>query len=123
MCLYYDAIRFKWVRYIELKSQAPQVIKDFFAHVSTQFNAMIQRFRSDNGGEYIEKELNAFFKSKGIIHEPSPSYEHKSNDVAERFNRTVITTARSMILHENHLMPWAEVVNKAVYTMNIVPPS
>ena len=118
-----DATRFKWVRFVKHKSQVPETIKEFFAYVSTQFNATIRRFRSDNGGEYIERELQTYFRKNGIIHEPSPPYTHESNGVAERFNRTVITTTRAMIEHQNQLYLWAEAISTAVYTMNIVPHS
>jgi hypothetical protein len=118
-----DSTRFKWVRFIKHKSEAPDVIKNFIAYVKTQFKTDVRRFRSDNGGEYIEKNLETWFKAKGIIHEPSPAYTHECNGIAERFNRTAVTTARAMIQQEDQLKLWAEAISAAVYTMNIVPHS
>ena len=43
----------------------------------------ILRFRTDGGGEYVNKELREFFLSEGIIHEISPTYSHESNGISE----------------------------------------
>jgi transposase InsO family protein len=51
----------------------------------------ILRFRTDNGREYVSKELEGFFQSKGIIHELTPAYSHESNGVAERMKKVVTT--------------------------------
>ncbi|KAI0991730.1 hypothetical protein K3495_g16457, partial [Podosphaera aphanis] len=52
----------------------------------------------DNGGEYIDGRVEQFLAQHGIDHEYSPSHEHESNGVAERFNRTIVTKARTMLI-------------------------
>ena len=97
------------------KADAPQAIKDFLTFIYNQFDDVsVKRFRSDNGGEYCNDTVRAAFKHHGIDHELTPPYAHESNGVAERFNRTIATSARSMIEDQSHLFLWAEAVQTAV---------
>jgi transposase InsO family protein len=45
--------------------------------------------RSDNGGEFVEMELAAFFAARGVNHELSASYKPQQNGKAERLNRSL----------------------------------
>ena len=81
---------------------------------------IIQRFRADRGGEYIDAEVKDFFAQEGIIQEPTPSYSHESNGVAERFNRTIITMARAMLAGLT-LALWSEAISTVVYLKNRLP--
>ena len=65
------------------KSDATVAIMDFITLVENQTSFKCKRFRSDQGGEYINDELKAFFAQKGILHELSPPYCHEYNGVAE----------------------------------------
>ena len=61
---------------------------------------------------------------KGIRHELSVPYSPQQNGVAERMNRTLVKTARSMLAHAG--LPdtfWAEAVEAAAYIRNRVPTS
>jgi transposase InsO family protein len=53
---------------------------------------------------------------------PAPPYTPQFNGVAERFNRTVVSTARALLIDAN--LPksfWAEAVNFATYLNNRMP--
>ena len=54
--------------------------------VEYQSGFQVKRFRTDNGGEYINKTLKDYFKSKGIIHNITAPYSPQSNGIAERYN-------------------------------------
>ena len=61
-------------------------------------------------------------KSKGIHHELTVPHSPEQNRVAERINRTLMETARSMMAHAG--LPdcyWAEAVATAVYLRNRAP--
>ncbi|KAI0991917.1 hypothetical protein K3495_g16270, partial [Podosphaera aphanis] len=81
--------RFSWVKFLRNKDDASQAIIDFAKLVHRQFDTKIKRWRTDNGGEFVNKTVNSFFKSEGILHELTPPYEHERNGVAERFNQTL----------------------------------
>ena len=114
-----DYTRFTWIRFIPLKSDTSTTIHNFLKYVKTQFNATVKRFRSDNGGEYMATACHDILKEHGIEWESTTPYNHESNGVAERFNRTVVTAARAMIEDDNHLFLWPEAVHTAAFLRNI----
>jgi transposase InsO family protein len=114
-----DYSKYTWVKFLRRKSDATKAIHDFVSEHDRQGQSIL-RFRTDNGGEYVNKELEGFFQSKGIIHELTPAYSHESNGVAERYNRTIVTMVRGMI-NELPLALWSEAINTAVYIKNRIP--
>lgn len=75
--------------------------------------------RSDNGGEYLSGEFEDYLKSKGVHHERTVLYSPEQNRVAERMNRTLVESARTVIAHAS--LPdcyWAEAVAAAAYVCN-----
>ena len=114
-----DLTRYTWIRFLRHKSDAAKAIKDFIKEIKRQHAADILRFWTDGGGEYINEEVKEFFADQGIIHEVTPPYSHKSNGVAERYNRIITTMVRGM-LTGLPLSLWSEAYNTAVYLKNIV---
>jgi len=92
-----DATHFCWVQFLGKKSEATQVISDFVTQMETQEKTVVRRFRTYNGGEYVNERLRRFFASKGIIHELTPPYSPESNGVAERLNRTIGEGVRAIM--------------------------
>jgi len=86
----------------------------------TQDNAIIKRFRTDNGAEYDNAAMLTLLDKQGIIHDLSCAYSHESNGVAERYNRTIITAAHSLWTGLP-LALWAEAIATAVYLRNRLP--
>jgi len=89
MTLVDDATGVEWVRFMGQKSKTTKIIKDFVAKMELQHHKTPVAFRTDNGGEYVTKDIKGFFASKGIMHEFSPPSSPKSNGVAERLDRTI----------------------------------
>jgi len=69
-----DATWVAWVRFMKQKSETTKVVKDCVAEMELQNHKTPAAFRTDNGGEYVTKDLKGYFESKGIIHEFSPPY-------------------------------------------------
>nr|GEW88852.1 hypothetical protein [Tanacetum cinerariifolium] len=70
--------------------------------------------RSDNGTEFKNNDLTQFCGMKGIKREFSVPRTPQQNGIAERKNKTLIETARTMLA--DSLLPilfWAEAVNTA----------
>jgi len=92
--------------------------EEFEAATTTDSKNRIRRLRTNNGGEYISKE---FFRSKGIFHEFTVPNSPQQNGVAERMNRTLTESARSMLSYAG--LPkgyWAEAIATAAYVRNRV---
>ncbi|KAI0991999.1 hypothetical protein K3495_g16187, partial [Podosphaera aphanis] len=115
-----DFSRYAWISFLRNKNDAYQAIRDFVTRIQTQHNLTIKTFFSDNGGEYIDARVQKYFTDNGIHHEKSPPYEHESNGTAERFNRTIVTKARAMLL-DLPIFLWAEAIATSVYLYNRIP--
>ena len=79
----------------------------------------LKAIRTDNGGEFTSKEFEAHLTREGVRHELTVPKTPEQNGVAERMNRTLVETARSMLIHAN--LPhrfWAEALSTATYLRN-----
>ena len=104
------------------KSEVLEKFKEFNSYAVNATGKPIKTLCSDNGGEHSSKEYKSFLKKNGIVHQLSVPYNPAQNGVAERMNRTIMESARSMLSHAQ--MPnefWAEAVNTSVYVRNRSP--
>lgn len=93
-----DYTRFAWVYGLKYKHQACAKLKELIVFAERQFEFKVKVVRTDNGGEFMSGELNAWFAQQGIKHEHIVPYTPQHNGVAERYNRTLLDRARSMLL-------------------------
>ena len=93
--------------------------QEFESIVTNESGERIVKLRTDNGGEYMSTEFQEYLKSRGIQHELTIAYTPQQNGIAERMNRTLMESARSMMSHA-HLPNrfWAEAVATASYLKN-----
>ncbi|KAI3676809.1 hypothetical protein L1987_86422 [Smallanthus sonchifolius] len=89
--------------------------------VENQSNLKVKIIRCDQGTEFKNHTLNSFCESKGIERQYSAPRTPQQNGVAERRNRTLIESARSMLADSKlPLTFWAEAVSTACYVQNRV---
>jgi transposase InsO family protein len=87
-------------------------------------NKRIKLFQSDNGGEYLSKEILQYLKQHGIKHLTSVAYCPQSNGKAERLNLTLLMKARCMLNGANlNFNLWAAAIDTANYLRNRSPSS
>lgn len=110
------------VRFIKNKNQALDEFKSFKALIENRHDKKIKALQSDNGGEFINKEFDEYLKSQGIQRRLTTPYTPEQNGVAERKNRTLIESARCLLI-QSGLSPsfWAEAVSTANYIRNRCP--
>jgi len=122
MVLVDDFSHFTMAFGLKAKSEACATIKEYVALVKARFSVNIAVFRSDNGREFVNAELMAFFKEQGIHCEFTVPYTPQQNGVAERMNRTIIEKA-SCMLSEAKLPKnlWIEAVMCSVFLINRSP--
>ncbi|KAE8879054.1 hypothetical protein PF003_g36972 [Phytophthora fragariae] len=81
-----------------------------------QWGERIKCLRSDNGTEFVNKEMDRLCASNGIVHQKTEPYSPQQNGVAERMNRTIMEKARIMLYYKGiSTMWWAEAVSTSVY--------
>ena len=117
-----DYTRYTTVYFLKTKDEVLAKFKEFHNFTINHTGKQIQTLRTDNGGEYCSKAFDTYLKENGITHQLTVPYNPAQNGVAERMNRTVVESARSMLSHSN--VPdefWAEAVNTTVYLRNRSP--
>ena len=108
------------VYFIKEKSEVLDKFKEF--QTATNAGSQIECLRSDNGGEYSSREFHEYLHENGIRHEFTVPNSPQQNGVAERMNRTLIESARSMLAHAGLSNEyWAEAVSTAAYVRNRIP--
>jgi hypothetical protein len=117
-----DATRKTWVYCIQQKSDVFDTFKKWKALVENEIGKIFKCLRSDNGGEYCNKEFDYYFSYHGIHRENIVPRTPQENGVSERMNRTIMECARSMRLHTGlPLQFWEDVVDIVVYLINRGP--
>ena len=104
------------------KSEVFSKFKEFELATSNACGCPMGTLRTDIGGEYLSKEFDYYLQSRGIHHELSAPCSPAQNGVAERINRTLMESARAMMIQaglSEHY--WAEAIATAAYLRNRVP--
>ncbi|KMQ88473.1 gag-pol polyprotein [Lasius niger] len=114
-----DFSDFRYVYFLRHKSDVLDCFKEYEQMISNKFGRTMKILRADNGREYCNAEVRKYLSSKGITMQNTAPYTPEQNGKSERDNRTIVESARTMLLSKN--LPknlWAEAVNTAVYTLN-----
>ena len=74
----------------------------FHAKIHVQFHVSVQSLRSDKAKEYVSEQFQSFMFQNGILHQTSCVDTHSHNGVAERKNKHLLETARTL-LFQMHL--------------------
>lgn len=80
-----------------LQTFAFAALKDFITRIERQSGIPGKVVRSDGGLEFRLSIADIFYKSSGILHQPSPRYTPELNGVVERLNRTIKEMLSAMI--------------------------
>ncbi|KAI3762713.1 hypothetical protein L1987_53154 [Smallanthus sonchifolius] len=116
-----DFSRLSWVFFLGTKDETAEILKSYILRVENQSNLKVKIIRCDQGTEFKNHTLNSFCESKGIERQYSAPRTPQQNGVAERRNRTLIESARSMLADSKlPLTFWAEAVSTACYVQNRV---
>ncbi|KAK1431336.1 hypothetical protein QVD17_07793 [Tagetes erecta] len=119
-----DYSRAVWIYLLKSKDETFRYINAFFKLIATQFKQHIKVCRTDNGTEFVNKQLGMFFEQNGVIHQTSCAYTPQQNGIVERKHRHLLNTARSLMFQANvPLNMWNECVLTATYLINRLPSS
>ncbi|KAJ9686998.1 hypothetical protein PVL29_015735 [Vitis rotundifolia] len=119
-----DYSRCTWLFLMKNRAELFSIFQKFYAEIQTQFNISIRVLRSDNAREYFSAPFTSFMSHHGILHQSSCAHTPQQNGVAERKNRHLVETARTILLHSN--VPfrfWGDAVLTACYLINRMPSS
>nr|KYP45441.1 Retrovirus-related Pol polyprotein from transposon TNT 1-94 [Cajanus cajan] len=119
-----DFSRCTWVFLMKHRSDVFHIFQSFFSEIASQFGQSIKILRTDNAKEYLSSKFQSFLSSQGILHQTSCAHTPQQNGVAERKNRHLVETARTILLH--HKVPlrfWGDAILTACYLINRMPSS
>ncbi|CAI7816117.1 unnamed protein product [Closterium sp. NIES-53] len=106
-----DWSRLMWAYPLKQKDHAASTIQeDWLPLVEKQAECVVKQIRTDRGGEFLGAEMTAWLKKQGIQRELTTAYTPQSNGVAERANRTILKTARALLMESgvgNSMWPHA----------------
>lgn len=114
--------RMIWVSLLKNKSEVPHVFKELYQIIKSQFKCEIKVLQSDNGGEYVNQEMEAFCKANSIRHQTSCANTPQQNGLAERRNKQILEIVRASLFDMK--VPrqyWGEAVQSEAYLMNRTP--
>lgn len=97
-----DCSKATWFYLLKHKNDVNVAFKSFHSMVCTQFSTKIQVLRSNNGGEYLSRDLTSFLDIASIVHQTTYPRTLEQNGVPERKNK--------------HLL---EIVNALMFTINV----
>ncbi|GJY17590.1 retrovirus-related pol polyprotein from transposon TNT 1-94 [Tanacetum coccineum] len=78
-----DYSRYTWVYFLRTKDEAPDMIIDFINQVQRNIKAQILTIQIDNGNEFKNKKLRAFYAKLGIVLKTSIARMPQQNGVVE----------------------------------------
>jgi len=114
--------RFTILRTLSSKAEAADALLDMITTMETQTGWKAKSPKTDNGGEYQGTALLGYLWMKGISLKETVAYHSQTNAIAEQTNRTLVTMARTALLHAK--LPkylWPEAVAHSAYTKNRTP--
>ncbi|GJU12608.1 retrovirus-related pol polyprotein from transposon TNT 1-94 [Tanacetum coccineum] len=107
------------MKFLRSKDETTEVVINFLKKIQVSLNKTIRYIRTDNGTEFVNKDLTAYYERVGIFHQKTVPRTPRHNGVVERRNRTLIKAARTMLISSTAPMfLWAEAVATACYTQN-----
>ncbi|GAB2303795.1 hypothetical protein Dimus_038963 [Dionaea muscipula] len=117
-----DYSRYTWIYFMKEKSEALDKLKLFKDEAEKEVGREIRCLRTDNGGEYTSMEFTTYLQQCRIRRQLTCPNTPQQNGVAERKNRHLAETCRSM-LHAKNVPPrfWAECMKTAAHVTNRLP--
>lgn len=119
-----DFSRVTWLFLMKDRSELFTIFKIFCAEVKTQFQTVVCILRSDNAKEYFSQAFQSFMSDQGMLHQSSCPHTPQQNGLAERKNRHLVETVRTLLLHMHvPLSYWGDAMLTSCYLINRMPSS
>ncbi|GJR37074.1 retrovirus-related pol polyprotein from transposon TNT 1-94 [Tanacetum coccineum] len=114
-----DYSRFTWVKFLRSKDEVLEFMIKFLKMIQVCLNATIRNIKTNNGTEFVNQTLRAYYEEVRISHQTSVARTLQQNGVVERRNCTLAEAACTMLIFSKApLFLWAEAFATACYTQN-----
>ena len=92
-----DCSRYMWLQLLTSKDEAAMVIKKFKMCAEAESVKKLRVLRTDHSGEFTSVEFAAYCVEQGVERHHTAPYSPQQNGMVEKWNRTVVSMARSMM--------------------------
>ncbi|MBW0584949.1 hypothetical protein O181_124664 [Austropuccinia psidii MF-1] len=93
--------RFKAVYILNKNMDSGEAIRDYVHEFERKHGNCVKVLVNDNGGEYLNSELQEFLNKKGIKMQLTAPYSPKQNPISKRGNRSTSEKARTILFTSN----------------------
>ena len=117
-----DDTHYVWAYMLKHKDEVFGKFLELKALVEKSSGRKLKVFRTDNGGEFTSAKFENYLKKEGITHQLTVPKTPEQNGVAERMNRNLVESVRSMLADAK--LPhkfWAETLSTATYLRSRSP--
>lgn len=91
------------IYFLRSKDEALLKLIEFIEKAERQTGLKVKAVQSDNGTEFCNRALDSYFKRKGILHRLTTPHTPQQNGVAKRRNRTLVDSARCILMQADLL--------------------
>ncbi|GJV12951.1 zf-CCHC domain-containing protein [Tanacetum coccineum] len=114
-----DYSRFTLVKFLRSKDEVPEFMIKLLKMIQVRLNATVRNIRTDNGKEFVNQTLKAYYKDIRISHQTSVARTPQQNVIVKRRNRALVEAARAMLIFSKALLfLWEEAIATACNTQN-----
>ncbi|GJY36702.1 putative reverse transcriptase domain-containing protein [Tanacetum coccineum] len=101
-----DYSRFTWVKFLQSKDKTLDFIIKFLKMVQVCLNATVRNICMDNGTEFVNQTLKAYYKDVGISHQTSVAlHTHNRKGIIVIENPNHLNEPNEAILEVNPIVP------------------
>ncbi|GJU85476.1 retrovirus-related pol polyprotein from transposon TNT 1-94 [Tanacetum coccineum] len=100
-----DYSRFTWVKFLRSKDETPKIVIKLLKKIKVRLNATVRNIRTDNGLEFVNQTLQAYYDDVGISHQTSVARTPQQND-AEALATAFYTQNCSLIRRCHNKTPY-----------------
>ncbi|GKC80392.1 retrovirus-related pol polyprotein from transposon TNT 1-94 [Tanacetum coccineum] len=93
-----DYSRFTWVKFLRSKDEVPEFVIKFLKMIQVRLNATVRNIKTNNGTEFVNMTLWAYYEDVGISHQTSVARTLQQSDIVERQNHTLVEAFRIIAL-------------------------
>ncbi|GKB23686.1 retrovirus-related pol polyprotein from transposon TNT 1-94 [Tanacetum coccineum] len=93
-----DYSQFTWVKFLRSKDEVLEFVIKFLKMIQARLNATARNIRTDNGTEFVNQTLRAYYEDVRILHKTFVARSPQQNDVVERRKQTIVEALRTMLI-------------------------
>ncbi|KAJ1024518.1 hypothetical protein NDA13_004449 [Ustilago tritici] len=117
-----NASSFTYVKPLQAKSDALQVLKEWIHYAKVQMGHKLKNLRSDNGGKWVSVAAISWQNEAGFCWQKTLPYTSKQNGRAEHTIRTIKEMMITMMhMHRLPQMFWPFAAKATTFTKNLLP--